>query len=718
MKRFLSTLVCLLLAVAMVCSLASCDAVEKLFGKPEEEHAHSYVDGKCECGAADPNYQEPAKPAHEHAYSADWSKDAYSHWHAATCQDNESCKTAVSAKAAHVYGENGNCACGATVYEAGLVEGENKVVFSAAEIEADTATRTLLIVNASDYSFKGDIFVAKVVAADGTEVAKNADYTYTLAAGKYEVSFGMFSIFQIAADASISLDVENKNAPAEDEDDNPTTPAGPLDTEASELVIGDNTVTITDGAAAVDFTIVVTAAGTFSFTSNDLGANIYDADDNLVDRGFAYLEAGTYKVSVYNPAETAGTYTLTVAYTAPEVSTEGTYDNPIVIETFPLNVTYTGYYDVYYTYTVTEDCSIAVSSEYGYFTYIVDGEYVSDDVVFVKAGSVVVINLYIYEWDVEDGKDYEYTVTLGVYAEQGEQSRPNAFYQDDSFTCAYPGGNDVDKYVWYAANVYGDGYFVINFTDRVNAKVGTDLNNLVAVTDATTKIAVSDGDTLYLAIQSFDLAEAEIAFTTSWEYLPGEYDNPHTAVVGDNTADTLASGYVYFNYTPEASGTITLTYTGIIVDYYDDDAWDYLPLASAATLNVVGGQTYLIRVSEWADDATSVAFNLAFEESAATEITGEKVDTGVITTPASGVSTVYTYTATQSGVYMVNVLNLDSTTWFQMYDANDDSWPRQKELPITITLSEDDVVKFRLYGWSADAEGVEVTVEIYFVRAI
>lgn len=38
---------------------------------------------------------------HEHTYSTEWSKDATSHWHAATCEHTSE----VSDKAAHTFGE-------------------------------------------------------------------------------------------------------------------------------------------------------------------------------------------------------------------------------------------------------------------------------------------------------------------------------------------------------------------------------------------------------------------------------------------------------------------------------------------------------------------------------------------------------------------------------------------------------------------------------------
>ena len=52
MKRILTLLLVLSLALA---AFTSCDVVKGWFGG-EEEHEHSFVDGKCECGESDPDY--------------------------------------------------------------------------------------------------------------------------------------------------------------------------------------------------------------------------------------------------------------------------------------------------------------------------------------------------------------------------------------------------------------------------------------------------------------------------------------------------------------------------------------------------------------------------------------------------------------------------------------------------------------------------------------
>ena len=747
-------------------------------------HKHNFVDGTCECGATDPDYKPddgddgddgdtPVGPttdgtiANPHALTVpgtlavDFAGGIDPVWYVFTAAESKTLKVTLgSANACMGYGldtehvtytpqgmtsvkvdleagtkyyvafcSHDEAAAQYTVtaeyvvspYEVVIHEGKGNVVtFSAAEIEAGTAQRKLVIENNSSYKFTGSIHVQSIVDADNVAATyDSATYSYALAAGEYTVTFDMFSVLLNVADTGYDLFVDDLNVP--NEEDNPSVPAGPLDTDASELVIGPNTITVAADdidAGAIEYTIVVTAAGTFTASSNDLGARFTNANNEIVGFGQVYLQPGTYTVAVLCASvETAGDYTLTLSYEAPSADEdeEGTQDNPIVIETLPTTITLAGEFDKYYSFTATEDCSVIVAHNgEGYLSLDVS----SNGSAFLKAGETVVINLWAYG---EADDSFVYEITLGEYAEEGEQSRPITFSQDNSFTCAYPGGNDVDKFVWYRANIYNSGYFVITFTDRVNAKVGTNLDNLVAITDATTKVEVASGDTLYLAIQSFDLAEAEITFETAWEWAPGTSDNPYDAVNGDNSADIPAgSDGVYFNYTPAANGTITVNFSNITFNYYSSETYWWAEATNGATFDVIAGVDFRIQIYGWAEDATNVSFNIAFEEKAAAEITGDLVRTETIVTPGNyATSTEVEYTATGEGYYTFNVIGKDPSTWFQMYDAADDSWPQYTDFPFIVEAAEGDVIKFRLYGWSDDESivGTEVTVEIYYEAA-
>ncbi len=606
--------------------------------------------------------------------------------------------------------------------------GSNSVIITQAEYDANTASRTFAVTVSGNYKFAGDLFIGAVTDADGNAVTRNADYTYTLEAGKtYTITFSMLSNFGRVGANPLTITCESTSGGEEGGDDTTTIQGTYTGTDDW----GNSPLTVVIDATTVTFNYSHPMMGdqtaTYTYAIVDGAMVLYDENDNVLNplAGKVTLTNGVPTAAAYNGTD----YTLALGGSTGgddegddeggSGDTAGTAENPIVIETLPTTITQTGEHDVYYTYTVTEDCTIIISSVDGQMcdpTYQLDtyNDYAAGKFyIYARAGETVSINLYS-PWGATAGDEFTYSITTAAYANEGDQARPFGMYQDGEFTCQYPGGNDVTKYVWYKVNIYDGGYFVINFADRVNAKYGTDLDNLANVMDATTKVEVAPGDVLYLAIQSFTLGEAEIAFTTGWEYAPGAYDNPYTAEVGDNNESIPAGAYeVYFAYTPAASGTITLTCTGASVYVYDSNVWDWV---SADEFAVSAGVTYMIKVEGWEDGATEVAFNLAFEEKVVV-ITGELVKSQVIATPGNfAESEEYSFTAV-AGKYIVNVTDKDTSTWFQIYDAASDSWTKYTDFPAEITLEAGEV-NFRLYGWKDEVAGTPVTVEFYLVEEI
>ena len=91
MKKLLCMLLVMVLAV---CTLAACDLINP--------------------------------KAHEHEYSTEWASDAENHWHAATCDAEEACATAVADKAAHSdEDEDNKCdVCAYVLHTHSYVDGE------------------------------------------------------------------------------------------------------------------------------------------------------------------------------------------------------------------------------------------------------------------------------------------------------------------------------------------------------------------------------------------------------------------------------------------------------------------------------------------------------------------------------------------------------------------------------------------------------------------
>ena len=73
-SRILIAILLVLTLAFSVTVLSSCELLEGIFGTPEnppvdgpgDDHKHSFVNGKCECGESDPNYK--PEPDHEHVF--------------------------------------------------------------------------------------------------------------------------------------------------------------------------------------------------------------------------------------------------------------------------------------------------------------------------------------------------------------------------------------------------------------------------------------------------------------------------------------------------------------------------------------------------------------------------------------------------------------------------------------------------------------------------
>ena len=91
----------------------------------------------------------------------------------------------------------------------------------------------------------------------------------------------------------------------------------PVEVEPLELVLGDNTISVTDNDlmyGAIEGTFTVETEGNYAFSSNDLMVIIYDEYGMMIGRGYAYLVPGTYSVAVVTAfASMPGDYNVNVA---------------------------------------------------------------------------------------------------------------------------------------------------------------------------------------------------------------------------------------------------------------------------------------------------------------------------------------------------------------------------------------------------------------------
>lgn len=306
------------------------------------------------------------------------------------------------------------------------------------------------------------------------------------------------------------------------------------------ITVGDHTLTVTEEDIAreiIQLSLEVTEEGTYAFLSNSFFANIYDSKGDLVSRNVSYLTAGTYTFTVYVGAlESAGEYLFSLAYTAPgeengntgsgsgsSDSSEGSYENPIVIETLPIDITLAGDADMYYKWTATEDCIIVIT---GGFSVAIDYEYAISStgttVYGVKAGDVIVLNLINMAAD-----ETTVNIVTGAPVISGSIDRPYEFFTFGEYVASYP-VSTVDSLVWYFFDSYIDGELTLSFDFGVNVKYGSDLASLAVANGITElKLTVENGVKYYLAIATADGSSADVGFSVT---------------VGDNSGATPDPG--------------------------------------------------------------------------------------------------------------------------------------------------------------------------------
>lgn len=821
MKRHLSLVVSLLVLVAMVFTVVSCDLV------PD------------------------AGKKHEHTFSDKWSYDATNHWHAATCDDNDACKSEKADVAAHTLsgdtcsvcgykkpadpkpeqpeqpeqpkadgskekpfaitvpgtakvsvpadGEvyytftiaedktlkisfdsaNVSVACAASVdqitansfynvgdakvletdlvagtyyvafatanfaaeeynvtaefitkvspYETVLGEGRNNVVFSPAEITANTATRKLVINTASTYQFDSDLFVATVTAADGTAVEK-VNNAFTLAAGEYTVTFGMFSNFAIEADVDISVKVEDLNAEDEDEE-------GDI-VGTSDFIIGENSVTLTDEEATDGkaFTFIAYAAGTYTFASEDLLAIISDSTGVQIGRYEVSLVAGTYTVTLVNLNEVGGDFTLDVSYVPATGGgdDEDSEENPTEITlpaadlaTNPDSVNF-----AWYTFTTTQPGKITITfSNDNSWARIYNVDDAEDSntagekqvITFkVKANSTYKLGLGVWEAeeDVTASVTFEY-VEPGALAEKGDM------YSDEETTF------DVT-----ADDITAGGFTVIFYS--VNAGEYNIYSNDLLVGTVTTEdgTVIERNDNWYFELEAYTayiitfsteyVSDAgSYTATAEYQYPEGHENNPiFIWELGDSVTATYKGDYnaVWYSFYASANGVVTITTAdtaatimfkpvgGMDITNSVDGEW-----TGSVTLNVMKGRQYLIGVidSNWSTEARDIVFTPTLTE-------GDYVGDGSMNNPSVAVdgsnvantpgseNVYFVYTATSNGVL---TLTTDSATCSWAVATEFGNWEHTTGT-LTIALEMDQKVYIAIA--TSDYQPAEVTFNASF----
>ncbi len=377
-----------------------------------------------------------------------------------------------------------------------------------------------------------------------------------------------------------------------------------------------------------------------------------------------------------------------------------------------------------------------------------------EDLVEVSAGDVLEIYASTYDpeaWANPAGNVY---LTVNNYA-LGDYSYPATPVEGNN-TATVVEGNPY--YYEYVATEAGTATVTMNSAelwefnlskapvdpdDYANYYYG-DYNNYVDG-PATESIELAAGETLTVEITTYDTENpywstlsADIDWTFSFE--PGSstvtgsgtYDDPTTAVVGDQTAPATSMGYYIYSYTATADGTATVTmndatgweYVTTVNDgqadavYNPSHRYDNDPVVASESVDMYAGQTLTIAIAavnelgEYLD--ADVNWNFDFVEGT---IGGGNIDDGVNyeefsnvlvegdnTLPVSSTYdyTVYTFTPSETGTYTLTA-GAGTTMGIVSYI---DLWVQTDPADFASVVVEDTIV------WECQAVGQSIKIAV------
>lgn len=613
-------------------------------------------------------------------------------------------------------------------YDTVIVSGANTLYFSADEISANTATRKLTITVAGNYKFaSGNLFVAGVVDANGNAVAQNDDYTYTLAEGEYTLTFGMLSMFGVAADTACELEVTIPEAV------DPGTGDGGND-EYPEFVVDELKEAVLGWYEFTGYSIGL-------YTNYDLGmylANVYGEGFDL------YF---TFTVTDNND----GSYSISLTHYYVDYET-----NPDMIETIlgyniviggaseePVEATdittLPGTGASADPFVITESNHYFLTNVNTYPGYLVSFGSDKDITVTIKAD---IAELYSKSWAAkyaEENNEYTFTVKAGetlamwvvMESVTAEKVVISVSIKDAEVTEPDDGGDNNDQ---AAANATLNGTyayepqegqaFVVTFNNGLITIVRDDLYMGLPASFEYNYSPATGSITTEYGYFYVDLYTGSLYYGRGWLLAPYVVEDEPvvpttpTLQLGDNTV-TVTDAWNGTTLVLTATEAITYVITPganavVIYDYSNYFAGDKLEISLVAGASA----EIIVSTEDW--ETGDVVVNLAEKVAQG----GGSVEEGEpnsadlsFTAPGGNMakSEEQTFVAAGSCDYVITATGYDAIvkTYLQYYDAASDSWTRiDAELPYTITLSAGQELKLRLFGWIDDDAGKEIIVHI------
>ena len=400
----------------------------------------------------------------------------------------------------------------------------------------------------------------------------------------------------------------------------------------SGLVIGENTIVATEedyANEAIRYTFVVTAEGTYAFSSSNLLAVVYDEHGMQIGRGTVYLTEGVYDVDIvlaYAPG--AGTYTVTINYTAPETDGEGdgSESNPYELPEIPTDITFNSdtINKVYYVFTATE-------TGYVYVTLSVENDSWCDLFLFVDGNadgsdSQSSTKETVVKFAVVAGNTYR--LGLGTWAVSGETTFSITFSAED-----IGGGNggseggevitepdaiiesDVESIVTVTEDHITAGKLYLSLSIWESGEYSFESNYLFV-----TSVVAEDGTvvtrndnwnyelsawTTYIIEVStaYTYGAGEYAITVSYNYPQGHQYNPYYYSIGEDASVNYAGNYapyIWYTFYADTTGTLNFYTDTEGVSFMISGGFGYE--TESTTFDVMAGRWYYFAVAAF--DAT------------------------------------------------------------------------------------------------------------------
>jgi hypothetical protein len=505
----------------------------------------------------------------------------------------------------------------------------------------------------------------------------------------------------------------------------------------SDLVIGENTIVATEedyANEAIRYTFVVTEEGTYTFSSSNLMAVVYDSHGMQIGRGSVYLTVGVYDVDIvlaYAPG--AGTYTVTISYTAPEGSGEsdGSENNPYELPEIPTEVTFNSdtVNKVYYVFTATE-------TGYIYITVSVPNDSWND--------------LYLYVDGNADGSDSQsssmetvskfavvagntYRLGLGTFYVSGEATFTITFSAEDiGGGESGEGGEDVtvepDAYIdlgeytvtvtddhlaagklYLALSVWDSGEYTFECNDFFVTAVIANDGTVIERNDNWAYELTAWTDYIVEVSTEYIFEAGDYTITTVYIYPEGHQYNPHFYNLGEDASVLYAGNYApYIWYTFYANVTGTL-------NFYTDTEGVYFMISGGfgaevetTTFDVTAGRWYYFAVAAFdATEPVEIHFTCTVTEGPIAEPDGSAnlpygivLGDNVASVPEGG-EVYFMYVAEESGVLTLTA-NSENCSWFVTTDLFIENFEEVGELTLDVYAGEIVYLYVTTVDWNAE----------------